>query len=141
MLVIELEPVGAEERPRLERQGLEINRSAFDAIEALEHRGDFGRSHVRPELRHLLIGALALPDEIGAALEAADEAHAVEQRTVERPVLDVANVLEQERAMAVPWPRRSDRKAAVADVHPMDPDQRIVAEAIFAAAERRAGGE
>ena len=76
-------------------------------VQALEHRRDFRRGHVRAELRHLLVGALALADQVAAALQAGDEADPVEIRPVERPVLDLADVVEQDRTAApVPRPRR-----------------------------------
>src|SRR6478672_105804 len=102
MLIVELESAGAEERTRLDRQRVEIHGPATHPIEALEHRGDLGRSHIRPELRHLLVGRPALADHEVAAPEAGDERDAIEQRTVQRPILDGRNVVEHDRTMTIP---------------------------------------
>src|SRR5690348_14082759 len=142
MFVIELEAGGAEERPRLERDHAVIHRSTADAVEALDHLGDLRRAHFRPELRHLLVLGLTLANEVMPAVQSADEADAVEQRSVEGPVLDGADVLEELRPVAVPRPGRGDDQASIADADVADANERIVAEAItFAAAETRAGGE
>src|SRR4029079_18594391 len=141
MLVVELEAVRAEERPRLKRQRAEIHRAAAHPVQALEHRGDLRRRHVVAALGHLLIGALALADEVAPALHTADEADAVEIGAVLGPVLDLAHVVEQDRAAAlVPRPRRDHAYPAVADADPVHAHQSVIAQTIFAA-ERRTGSE
>src|SRR6185369_3017323 len=139
MLVIELEAVGAEEWPRLERQRAEIDCPALHPIQGLKHRNDFRRSHVRAEFRDLLICALALANEIGAALEAADETDPIKIGAVERPVLDIAHVRPQERPVPIPRPRRDHRQRLIADIDAVNSDQRIATVAIFPSAEARTG--
>jgi hypothetical protein len=99
------------------------------------------KSTAPPRTRYLLVGRPALPDQALAVLEAGDEAHAIEQRPVERPVLDLPDIFEENRAMAVPRARRHNRHAVVPDIHPVNPDERIIAVPIIAAADRRAGGQ
>src|SRR5690348_9485797 len=138
MLVIELEAVRAEERPRLQREGFEIDRSAAHPIETLEHRRDFGRSHFGAEFRHLLVGGLALADQKMAAVEAADEADPVEERPVERPVLNRADIFEENRAMAIPRAWGPYDHSSIADADIARADQRVIAEAVSLSAESRA---
>src|SRR5438270_4945124 len=141
MLIIELKTTsGAEERPGLQRQHMEIDRAAADSVQALDHRRDFRRGHVGAEDRHLLAGALPLADQRLAVLQARDEADPIEQRAILGPVLDLADVLEENRAVPVPGPRRGDDEASVADRFAYGAHQRIVAEAV-AGAKRRTGGE
>src|SRR5687767_5749211 len=86
MFVIELEAGIAGELARLKAERAELDRSAADPIEALEHRRDLGRGHVRAKLRDLLVLALALVDDILPAAQAGDEADPVEEWPVQGPV-------------------------------------------------------
>src|SRR4029079_7689844 len=107
----------------------EIDRSAANAVQALDHRRDFGRSHVGAEDRHLLAPCAPLADQALGVLQGGDETDPVEQRAVLGPVLDLANILEEDGTMAVPWARRGDEHAVVADRNSLNADTAIVAEA------------
>src|SRR5262245_38858586 len=87
MLIIELEAVGPQERPRRQRDRFEVHRPGANPEQAFDHRSDLWRGHVGPELRYLPIVAATLVDQRFAILEPGNEADAIEIRTVLGPVL------------------------------------------------------
>src|SRR5262245_51656627 len=73
MLIVELEAVCAEEWAGRKAGRLEIHGACPDPEQAFDHRRDFRRGHVGPELGHLPVVATPLIDQRFAVLEAGDE--------------------------------------------------------------------